>query len=69
MRLRQSGERGALIAASLEPRVDLHTRAPQLLAVATAATIPMPRPDDTRRRWRLEFAGGAAGQCRTSALA
>jgi hypothetical protein len=45
LRLRQSGERGALIAASLEPRVDLNS-APQLLALASAATIPMPRVDD-----------------------
>jgi predicted ATPase/DNA-binding winged helix-turn-helix (wHTH) protein len=45
LRLRQSGERGALIAASLEPRVDLNT-APQLLALASAETTPMPRPDD-----------------------
>ena len=45
LQLRQSGERGALIAASLEPRVDLNT-ANQLFALATAATVPMPQPDD-----------------------
>ena len=45
LQLRQSSERGALIAASLEPRVDLNT-ARQLLALASAETIPMPQPDD-----------------------
>lgn len=45
VRLRQSGKRGALIAASLEPRVDLST-APRLLAQASAASIPVPQPDD-----------------------
>jgi hypothetical protein len=45
LRLRQSGERGELIASSLEPRVDLST-AREIVALATAATIPMPKPDD-----------------------
>ena len=45
LRLRQSGERGALIASSLEPRVDLNT-AQEIAALASAATIPMPQPDD-----------------------
>jgi len=45
LQLRQSGERGALIAASLEPRVDLNT-ANGILALASAATIPVPQPDD-----------------------
>lgn len=45
LRLRQSGERGALIAASLEPRVDLST-APRFLALTSAATVAMPQPDD-----------------------
>ncbi|GGF37480.1 transcriptional regulator [Aliidongia dinghuensis] len=45
LRLRQSGERGALIASSLEPRVDLNT-AQEIIALASAATIPMPQPND-----------------------
>jgi predicted ATPase/DNA-binding winged helix-turn-helix (wHTH) protein len=45
LRLRQSGERGALIASSLEPRVDLHT-AREIIAMASAATIAIPQPDD-----------------------
>ncbi|GLS22961.1 transcriptional regulator [Labrys miyagiensis] len=45
LRLRQSGEREALIASSLEPRVDLNT-AQEIAALASAATIPMPQPDD-----------------------
>jgi predicted ATPase/DNA-binding winged helix-turn-helix (wHTH) protein len=45
LRLRKSGERGALIAASLEPRVDLNT-AHEILALASAETIPVPLPDD-----------------------
>jgi tetratricopeptide (TPR) repeat protein len=45
LRLRQSGERGALIASSLEPRVDLNT-AQEIAALASAATLPMPQPDD-----------------------
>ncbi len=43
--LRHGGERGALVAASLEPRVDLHT-AQQVVALASAPTIPMPEPND-----------------------
>jgi hypothetical protein len=45
LRLRQGGERDALIAASLEPCVDLG-KARQILALASATTIPMPKPDD-----------------------
>ncbi|WP_428485662.1 ATP-binding protein [Rhodopila sp.] len=45
LRLRQSGESSTLIAASLEPRVDLNT-AQQLFALASAATSAMPQPDD-----------------------
>jgi predicted ATPase/DNA-binding winged helix-turn-helix (wHTH) protein len=45
LRLRKSSERDALIAASLEPRVDLNT-AQEILALASAQTIPMPQPDD-----------------------
>ncbi len=45
VRLRQSGERNALVAASLEPRMDLHT-ARQVFDLASAATIPMPGPDE-----------------------
>jgi predicted ATPase/DNA-binding winged helix-turn-helix (wHTH) protein len=45
LRLRKSSERDALIAASLEPRVDLN-RAQEILALASAQTIPMPQPDD-----------------------
>ena len=45
LQLRQSGERGALIASALEPRVDLHT-AREIVALASAATIPVPQPDD-----------------------
>jgi hypothetical protein len=45
LRLRQSGERGALIASSYEPRVDLHT-AREIIALASAETITMPQPDD-----------------------
>jgi predicted ATPase/DNA-binding winged helix-turn-helix (wHTH) protein len=45
LRLRQSGERGALIASSLEPRVDLNT-ARAIFALASADTIPVPQPDD-----------------------
>jgi hypothetical protein len=43
--LRQSDERGALIASSLEPRVDLNT-AQEIIALESAATIPMPQPND-----------------------
>jgi predicted ATPase/DNA-binding winged helix-turn-helix (wHTH) protein len=45
LRLRQSGERGALIASALEPRVDLHT-AREIIALASAAATPMPEPKD-----------------------
>ncbi len=45
LRLRQSGERGMLIAASLEPRVDLRT-AHRVLALASSPTVPMPQPDE-----------------------
>ncbi len=45
LRLRQGGERGALIASALEPRIDLHT-AREITALASAATIPVPRPGD-----------------------
>jgi predicted ATPase/DNA-binding winged helix-turn-helix (wHTH) protein len=45
LQLRKRGERGALIAASLEPRVDLN-RAQEILALASAQTIPIPQPDD-----------------------
>ena len=45
LQLRESGERGALIAASLEPRVDMSTAA-RLMAQASAAAISMPQPDD-----------------------
>lgn len=43
--LRQSGERGALIASSYEPRVDLHT-AREIAALASAGTVAIPQPDD-----------------------
>jgi predicted ATPase/DNA-binding winged helix-turn-helix (wHTH) protein len=43
--LRQSGGRGALIASSYEPRVDLHT-AREIIALASAGTIAIPQPDD-----------------------
>jgi hypothetical protein len=43
--LRQSGGRGALIASSLELRVDLNT-AREIVALASAAAIPVPQPDD-----------------------
>ncbi len=46
VRLRHSGERGALIAASLEPRVDLHTRASASWRWRQLQTVPMPQPDD-----------------------
>jgi len=45
LRLRQSGERGALIASWYEPRVDLHT-AQEIIALTSGATIEMPQPDD-----------------------
>ncbi|MBL6615737.1 MAG: winged helix-turn-helix domain-containing protein [Reyranella sp.] len=45
LRLRQSGERGTLIASSYEPRVDLHT-AREIIALGSAPTIAMPQPDD-----------------------
>jgi predicted ATPase/DNA-binding winged helix-turn-helix (wHTH) protein len=45
LRLRQSGERSALIASWYEPRVDLHT-AREIIALTSAATIEMPQPDD-----------------------
>jgi predicted ATPase/DNA-binding winged helix-turn-helix (wHTH) protein len=43
--LRQSDERGALIASWYEPRVDLHT-AREIIALTSAATIEVPQPDD-----------------------
>ena len=45
LRQRQGDARAALIAASLEPRVDL-SRAQEILALASAPTIAMPQPDD-----------------------
>jgi predicted ATPase/DNA-binding winged helix-turn-helix (wHTH) protein len=45
LRLRQGDERSALIASSLEPRVDLHM-AGTILALESASMIPMPMPDD-----------------------
>jgi hypothetical protein len=45
LRLRQSGARGALIAASLEPRVDLHT-ARELLAMASASDVLISNHND-----------------------
>jgi predicted ATPase/DNA-binding winged helix-turn-helix (wHTH) protein len=45
LQLRQSGGRGAWLAASLEPRVDLNT-AQEIVDLASAAIIPAPKPDD-----------------------
>jgi hypothetical protein len=45
LKLRQNGERGNLIAASLEPRLDLSTAA-KVLVEASAVTVPVPQPDE-----------------------
>jgi predicted ATPase/DNA-binding winged helix-turn-helix (wHTH) protein len=45
LRLRQNGERGALIASWYEPRVDLHT-AQEIIALTSGSTIEVPQPDD-----------------------
>jgi predicted ATPase/DNA-binding winged helix-turn-helix (wHTH) protein len=50
--LRQSGERGALFAAWLEPRLDLNTALP-LLAKASSDAMPCPDEDVGETLWSL----------------